>query len=373
METDRDVSRRGFLRTAAGAGVAGAAVGAGATGPAVAQEQPYDGYLSDVDNFDGTTEDLTGQDEVTISVGAEGNGGGFAFDPPAVQVDPGTTVVWEWTGAGGQHNVVDEDGAFESDLTEEEGFTFEYTAEEERVFKYFCQPHKGLGMKGVVAVGDTAEEGAGGGDGGGGDGDGGDGGGGGGGNGDGGGGGDGGGDGGDGGGGGQPDFGGYLGDTDNFGGSVQDARGQDEVTVEVGTEGNGGNLAFDPPAVHVDNGATVVWEWTGEGGSHNVVSEDGAFESDLVGDEGFTFEHTFEEDGIFNYFCQPHKSVGMKGSVVVGEDFPTVGGEEGGEGPSALPSSAKTLSVATMFVLVATLGLAYLFIKFGGSQGDVEV
>ncbi len=353
METDRDVSRRGFLR-AAGVGAAGATVGAGATTPALAQEAPYDGYLSDVDNFDGTTADMTGQGEVTIAVGAEGNGGGFAFDPPAVQVDPGTTVIWEWTGAGGQHNVVDEDGAFESELTDEEGFTFEYTFEEERVFKYFCQPHKGLGMKGVVAVGDTAEQGGGGSTAtpGSEDGDGGDGG---------------------GGGGGQPDFGGYLDDVGNFDGSVVDARGQSEVTVAVGAEGNGGNLAFDPPAVHVDNGATVVWEWTGEGGAHNVLDEetDGEeFGSELTAEEGFVFEHTFEEDGRYNYYCQPHKSLGMKGSVVVGTDFPSVGGGEGGDGgagPSDLPGAAKTLSVATMFVLVATLGLAYVFVKYGGN------
>jgi len=370
MDTDRDVSRRGFLR-AASAGAAGAAVGAGATGTAVAQEAPYDGYLSDVDNFDGTTADMTGQDEVAIAVGAEGNGGGFAFDPPAVQVDPGTTVVWEWTGAGGQHNVVDEDGAFESDLVGEEGFTFEYTFDS-GVVKYFCQPHKGLGMKGVVAVGDTAEEGSGGGDGS--DGDGGDGSDGDGGDGDGDGGdGDSGGDGGGGGGGGgQPDFGGYLDDVGNFDGSTVDARGQDQATVDVGVEANGGAFGFGPAAIHVDNGATVVWEWTGEGGSHNVVSEDGTFESDLVGEGGFTFEHTFEEDGVYNYFCQPHKSVGMKGSVVVGTDFPSIGGEEGGAGPSDLPSSAKTLGVATSFVLVATLGLAYVFIKYGGNYEELE-
>ncbi len=364
METDRDVSRRGFLR-ATGTGVAGAAVGAGASGSAMAQEAPYDGYLSDVGNFEGTTADMTGQDEVRVAVGAEGNGGGFAFDPPAVQVDPGTTVVWEWTGAGGQHNVVDEDGAFESELTEEEGFTFEYTFDEERVFKYFCQPHKALGMKGVLAVGDTAQQGGGGGGGtptpGGGatatpggqsGGDSGDGGGG-------------------GGGGGTPDFGGYLDDVGNFGGSVTDARGQDQATVDVGVEANGGNFGFGPVAIHVDNGATVVWEWTGEGGSHNVVSEDGAFESDLTGEGGFTFEYTFEEDGVYNYFCQPHKSVGMKASVVVGSDFPTKGGGGGGAGPSDLPGAAKTLSVATMFVLVATLGLAYVFVKYGqGAQSQ---
>jgi halocyanin-like protein len=352
--TDRDVSRRGFLRTAAGT----AAVTAGATGTALAQETPYDGYLGDADNFDGTTADMTGQDEVTISVGAEGNGGAFAYDPPAVQVDPGTTVIWEWTGEGGQHNVVDEDGAFESELVGDEGHTFEYTFEEERVFRYFCTPHRGLGMKGVVAVGDTAQQGSGGG------GDGGDSGGDGGGDGDGGGG---------GGGGGTPDFGGYLGDVGNFDGSVADAMGQDQVSVAVGAQGNGGNLAFDPPAVHVDNGATVVWEWTGEGGAHNVVHEGGAFESELTAEGGFTFEQTFEEDGVYNYYCQPHKSLGMKGSVVVGSDYPTTGGGgDSGPGPGDLPESAQTLGVASMFVFVATLGLAYFFIKYGGDYGDIE-
>jgi halocyanin-like protein len=368
-ESDRSVSRRGLMRAAAG--TATAAIGA--SGRAAAQSGPYDGYLSDVGNFDGTTVDRTGQSEVTIQVGTQGNGGAFAFDPPALQVDPGTTVVWEWTGEGGSHNVVDEAGTFESELVAEEGHTFEYTFEEAGVAKYFCTPHKGLGMKGVVAVGDTAQQGGGGSGGGGGGGgtatpsggDGGDGA-------------SGGGDSGGGGGGsgGTPDFGGYLSDVGNFDGTVVDARGQSEVSVGVGTEGNGGNLAYDPPAVHVDNGATVVWEWTGEGGSHNVVHEEGSFESELTAEGGFTFEHTFEEDGIYNYYCQPHRSLGMKASVVVGSDFPTTGGggggDGGGAGPGDLPESAQTLGVATMVVFVATLGLAYFFIKYGGDYGDFD-
>src|SRR6056297_698017 len=77
------------------------------------------------------------------------------------------------------------------------------------------------------------------------------------------------------GGGGPPDFGGFLDDVGNFDGSVTDARGQDSVTVAVGAQGNGGAFAFDPPAVHVDNGATVQFEWTGQGGGHNVVQDGG--------------------------------------------------------------------------------------------------
>jgi len=109
----------------------------------------------------------------------------------------------------------------------------------------------------------------------------------------------------------------YLADVDNFDGSLEDATGQSEVTVQVGTGANGGNFGFGPAAVRIDAGTTVVWEWTGEGGSHNVADEDGDFESELVGDEGHTFEHTFEESGVSLYNCTPHKGVGMKGAVVV--------------------------------------------------------
>jgi len=112
----------------------------------------YDGWLDGVGNFDGVV-DRTGQSEVTVQVGAEGNGGNFAFDPAAVRVDAGTTVVWEWTGQGAQHNVKAEEGAeFESELVTEAGFTFEQTFDGSGVVKYVCTPHRSLGMKGVVDV-----------------------------------------------------------------------------------------------------------------------------------------------------------------------------------------------------------------------------
>ncbi|MEF8908404.1 MAG: halocyanin domain-containing protein, partial [Haloarculaceae archaeon] len=64
---------------------------------------------------------------------------------------------------------------------------------------------------------------------------------------------------------------------------------------------------------------------------------------------------------------------GMKGSVVVGTDYPTAGGGGGGGGePRDLPDGAKTLGVATGFVMVATLGLAYFFVKYGGDYGEFE-
>jgi halocyanin-like protein len=108
----------------------------------------------------------------------------------------------------------------------------------------------------------------------------------------------------------------YLSDDSSFN-SIWNYRGTDSVTVMVGAKGNNGNFAFKQSALRVDVGTTVTWEWTGQGGQHNVVAEDGTFESDLSSEEGNTFEHTFEETGVILYYCQTHKTKGMKGAVIV--------------------------------------------------------
>jgi halocyanin-like protein len=115
------------------------------------EEPDYGEFVDDIPNYEGTL-DLRGEDEVAVAVGAGDNG--LQFEPPAIMVDPGTEVVWEWTGEGGEHNVVSESGEeFESDLTDEEGFTFEHTFEDEgQVTEYVCTPHEAQGKKGVVAV-----------------------------------------------------------------------------------------------------------------------------------------------------------------------------------------------------------------------------
>ena len=111
-------------------------------------------------------------------------------------------------------------------------------------------------------------------------------------------------------------YGTWFQNTDNFDGTV-DRTGQDEVRIAVGASGNGGNLAYDPAAVEVSTGTTVVWEWTGEGGQHNVLENDGAFESALVAEAGHTFQYTFRNPGTVFYVCVPPKSLGMRGAVQV--------------------------------------------------------
>ena len=112
----------------------------------------------------------------------------------------------------------------------------------------------------------------------------------------------------------------YL--TDNsanlYEGEASDQTGNSEVTIAVG---GGEGLAFDHPAVLVDSGTTIVWEWTGEGGAHNVVSADNSATEFTSGDAqngaDITFSQTFEESGNQLYFCSPHQAVGMYGAVIV--------------------------------------------------------
>lgn len=151
-------NRREFVRAASLAGVASLA---GCAGPTdgngdddsyVPTEPNYRGWFDGVSNYDGTV-DARGRESVTVEVGVKGSSGFYKFGPAAVAVTPGTTVTWEWTGKGGTHNVVAEQGAFDSGkLVERKGNTFEQTISSPAIYKYFCEPHRSLGMRGAVFV-----------------------------------------------------------------------------------------------------------------------------------------------------------------------------------------------------------------------------
>jgi halocyanin-like protein len=100
-----------------------------------------------------------------------------------------------------------------------------------------------------------------------------------------------------------------------------DFTGQDQVTVQVGAGDIG--YAFSPAAIRIDSSTTVVWEWTGQGGRHNVDSVEDS-ESDFnsgdpVAEEGTTFEQSFDNTGIQLYQCTPHTANGMLGAIEVVE------------------------------------------------------
>ena len=93
-------------------------------------------------------------------------------------------------------------------------------------------------------------------------------------------------------------------------------------------------IAFEPPAIEVARGDSVVWANEDESVEHTITSgrpgdrgvpgldnakpdrPDGIFDG-TVADAGDTFEFTFDELGTFEYFCRVHPV--MTGSVIVSD------------------------------------------------------
>jgi halocyanin-like protein len=130
--------------------------GGGGGGASVSDEQQsrVDEFVTS-DNYDDTIVDMTGQDEVVVDVGAQGNGGAFAFDPPAVAISASTTVSFQWTGEGGLHNVDSVEASdfdFSSGDPKEDGDPFEQSFDNTGVGLYECGPHASLDMVGAVVV-----------------------------------------------------------------------------------------------------------------------------------------------------------------------------------------------------------------------------
>lgn len=118
----------------------------------------------------------------------------------------------------------------------------------------------------------------------------------------------------------------WLSETGNFNG-ITDKAGSSTVTVEVGPDGD--ELTFAPAAIRIRPGTTVMWKWIG-GGSHNVVAKDNLFDSGDPKTQA-SFEYTFDSPGTTLYYCDPHKSAGMKGAVIIEERGNSATTSESGE------------------------------------------
>jgi len=78
------------------------------------------------------------------------------------------------------------------------------------------------------------------------------------------------------------------------------------------------NLRFSPSTVTVNETESVRFFWDGQFLPHNAVEENGVFDSgDTEADEDYTFVFIRGLNGTFNYYCEPHRSVGMVGTITV--------------------------------------------------------
>jgi halocyanin-like protein len=243
-------------------------------------KQAVDDWLSNTDNYDGNVNSLVRRNDVTIDVGVDdGSGGNFAFGRPAVRVTAGTEIQWIWQDPNSAHNVRERDELFDSGRpVTSSGKTYTVTLTEPGVYLYRCSNHgSALGMRGAVIVEEQQTLS------------------------------------------GYPAVDEWLSEYDEYSGRLTDRTGEASVGVQVGASGpDGQNRSFDPVAVLVDVGTEVVFDWTGRGGSHDVTWEDGGFESsDNVRDASYTYSVTFDEAGVYRYFCEGDKPINGRGAVVV--------------------------------------------------------
>jgi plastocyanin len=121
-------------------------------------------------------------------------------------------------------------------------------------------------------------------------------------------------------------------------GLAQVASAQETPVVEMG------NNYFDPIGLHVEPGTTVRFELAAGAHSATAYSDripDGATAFDSGTISQGSFEHTFETPGTYDYYCLPHKSVGMVGRIVV--DSPG-GPAEGSSIPAGTSRQARQSS-----------------------------
>ena len=75
---------------------------------------------------------------------------------------------------------------------------------------------------------------------------------------------------------------------------------------------------FRPRTLNVAVGTEVTWENAGEN-SHTTTSSSDEWDSDELA-PGDSFSQTFEEPGVYTYFCRIHRDRGMVGTIVVGDE-----------------------------------------------------
>ena len=95
-----------------------------------------------------------------------------------------------------------------------------------------------------------------------------------------------------------------------------------DTTIEMLNKLDNEYMVFSKKIVYIDSGDTVFWKATDKG--HNVEfvkravpTGVEAFKSKLNHDT----EYKFSIPGIYAYWCTPHKTMGMIGFVIVGNDL----------------------------------------------------
>jgi len=92
-----------------------------------------------------------------------------------------------------------------------------------------------------------------------------------------------------------------------------------DMTIEMLNKDSDGNkMIYSEEIARVDVGDTITWVPTDKG--HNVEMIASPNDMKLKSKNSKEVQVTFEQPGIYYYWCTPHKGMGMIGLVVVGGD-----------------------------------------------------
>ena len=98
------------------------------------------------------------------------------------------------------------------------------------------------------------------------------------------------------------------------------------ITVEMLNKGENRSMIFSQEIVKINVGDTIFWQSTDKGHNVEFIRKGGVpegvekFKSKVSKDA----EYTFSIPGIYAFWCTPHKTMGMIGFVIVGEDLSNI-------------------------------------------------
>ena len=138
-------------------------------------------------------------------------------------------------------------------------------------------------------------------------------------------------------------------------GNIEDFQ-NDSVEHVITVDGT--NLRFYPSSLTINEGDTVRFMWGDEILPHNSVEENGLFDSGEPEREvNYSYTFGYDQDGVYDFFCEPHEAVGMDGTITVlnKEQLIDTSSEKTDSGDSSVSQ------VIALLILIA-IGICIIFV-----------